>query len=376
MADFSLPQQNINGTQSHPFLFMNSMGTEIHSPSLVGQVPCNWWVDPAYNYLGLLEELERKLQGTRGSIDHKYMYLDPKSAADWETLAAFSHYISFIGGGYPFKWAAHAIQSKLRKLGYSKPTCLDIIALGPGDAQKENRLTEVILEQIPTLEDVNLYLLDISPPLLNLAARNAVKLFQGDSRIKIIPALGDMQDLPRYSGLFYTEEQKKRPCLIIFLGATLGNHTQENAIFRDSLHAFSPNTLFLIDYITTFADPNSPSEIMQNDPYLSDKKSTKWLKALQKFIIGPLRRYKEGVVQARFEPILDNQTVTLPGSYAIELKVTATMLDQSEQSFYLHRIKRYTGEAVVDAVESAGFRVVDGNRFSANREIYLFVKES
>ena len=54
----------------------------------------NWYMSPGFDSVTMMAELHQQLNGSGGTVEQTYVYLDPKSALDWITLANSPSYVA------------------------------------------------------------------------------------------------------------------------------------------------------------------------------------------------------------------------------------------------------------------------------------------
>lgn len=337
----------------------------------------NSCIAPGYSHMELLDVLQRKVRGHGGYLDHLYTYIDGKSSLDWAALTQQIDYFQFIDGqGFPFTWAAKNVYAKWKKMGYSNVDHVEVIALGSGDALRETRMVEALVEAHPSLQHLDFSLMDISPTLLDWGHERACRILKHEPRVHTVSVRGNFSDLSMYSELYFSRGQMNRPRLILMFGGTFCNLDNELSFIKNSLGSFPAGTLFLVDFCSGFAPAELPAEVLKKEPYLSKNISSKWYKGLERFIVGPFKRYRELLSsQLHFEPALDNRTTVIPGSYAVELNVEVEDADGIKHVFGTHRIKRYDGKQLADAIESMGWKTIAGQHFTPTWQTYLFCKQ-
>lgn len=328
---------------------------------------------PQHDLLELFSTWYRKIQSGGAYLDQTYAFLEPQSGMDWLNLTSHTQYFGAWSEGFPAAWVAQAIKNQFKAMDLDKTDVLEVIAMACGSARQECQVLEALLELMPNVQGVLFDLLDVNTLLLDHAMKYTLNLFRDEPRVTPISILGDMYQLNLYNKFF---SSGGTPQVVLLVGNTLGNLTDEIAFLQNTLKPMDKGTLLVVDYSLVFGDPEQrPTELMENEPYFSKTFPAKWLKAMERLYLGPFRRNKAGIREAVLRPALEMHRVHIPGSYYIELYADLLMDDGQKQNFGVQRIKRYESESFINAVEATGWAAVCGKRFSSNQEIYLFVKE-
>lgn len=323
----------------------------------------------------LIKMWQRKLQSKGDYLDQTYAYLDSQSGLDWLNFSNHGQYGTW-GGGLPCQWAARAIKSHLKANRKIPLNGLEVVALACGDGRKEAQITDALLEVFPQHHRLLFELQDINSQLLDHAFKHATTLFQDEPRVKVLSVLSDMYKLNTYTDFFCKSEEDTVPYLLLLLGNTIGNLTDEILFLKDSLSAFPRGTMLLLDFTLAFGSADNHVELMEKEPYFSKTSPPKWSKALERFYLGPFRRHKQGVKEVLARSALDTSRARVPGSYSIELYADLIMEDGSQQSFDVHRIKRYQSEMLIDTIEeNTDWKAICGKRVTNYRELFLFAKQ-
>lgn len=195
------------------------------NPPLVSQeeylLAPNCWMLLDYDAIQDMELLEAKLCSDGGSIEQTSLFLDPISARNWLTVAAQADYRMNLQAGLEFSDVATLVAHFYRE--YYKTEALDIIALGPGDGEKEIELTQNLLENF---QQVRLLFLDVSHPLLRLAMKRAITAMGTEPSLDLFGILGNFHYLQRYTR-FFSPPSFKRRRLITMLGHTFTSLNNE-----------------------------------------------------------------------------------------------------------------------------------------------------
>ena len=112
---------------------------------------------PDFDPLAMVRELESLLQGPGGHIEQSYKYLDSLDAHHWCELTQQGRY-STLADSKPLEDVVPSVLSQIGRVG------IDVIGLGVGTGENEALLVRLLLDS--DCDDLRLFLLDISQPLL------------------------------------------------------------------------------------------------------------------------------------------------------------------------------------------------------------------
>lgn len=310
----------------------------------------NCWIAPGFSALRMLGDLIAKANAAGGSIEQSLLYLDHASAAAWCALTGNSAYVTATTSLLPEK----VIRSVLRRAD-SAP--LDVIALGCGSARREVALCRSLIEESGGV-DLRLYLLDISQPLLSEAYAYAAESLEMHPHVSVTAVQGNFHDLPRYGALLYRAEHSHRRRLITMLGYTFGNLDNELRWVADTLAPFARGDLFLIDVQRGYAPASDANAIRRNDPGLQPGAQSLRQREIEQFILGPLRRYRQGgAASAELRNELGSACV-VPGSYQIE-QCAYLSGDGATRRFVLIKARRYSIPELAQAMADLGWHMVE-----------------
>lgn len=304
----------------------------------------NSWVPEGYDPVQMTLNLIRLVNGSGGSIEQTYLYLDGQSAADWLAICSTDSFSESYRKTRPLE----AVSTEIARLVRGMP--LDINALGPGDGKSEVALVGHVLDQLPA-SDVRLHLLDISHPLLVASWNLMLATFQS-RHVDVLALHGDFHKLPLYEPLQAGPNARTRRRLYTFLGYTLSNLDNEIRFFESLASCCVPGDLCLIDLQTAFASPDDPDEVRAKDPSLKGKPP----RAYVEWMTGPLRRYGRGVRDVTLEHDLCTECV-VPGSYEINLIAHVDQVSGPRKKFIVGRIKRYDPTRLGASLRARGWAV-------------------
>lgn len=314
-----------------------------------GSTP-NCWIAPGYESLKMFAELIEAVNGPGGKVEQTFVYLDHRSAENWNELCNQSEYVTKYRERMPLDAMAQRI---LEETGHVR---LDVMALGSGDGKQETRFVEYLLdgaERVQKTTDIRLYLLDVSQPLLNEGYQHAAtKVARRGVLVQAIQ--GNFHHWARYTQLHHVPERSHRRRVVTMLGSTLGNLDNEVSFFEQTLIGLATDDLLLLDVLVAKGDPHRREEVERNDLALQRGPSplhAKWL-------TGPLRRYCEDLKSVELKHTLNVLTV-VPGSYAINVAAEIETRDGQIRRFpSLHRYKRYDPARLAETMRYLGWELL------------------
>lgn len=306
------------------------------------ELSMNHRIEPGYDPLKLGRELTDLVNGCGGAIDQKYLYIDSIGAADWCALVS----------AYSTMPLAEVAMELIAQLDHHP---ISVIALGVGTGRHELELVNLLLDS--DQQDIRLFLLDISQPLLS-AARQSASLLLGNSGIPITAVEGDFYRLPNFMHFFDAADAVPRTRLACLFGATFGNLENEVRFVRNSLVGFSDGDLLLLEVSLAYASAGDRSQIVAKDPALLGQRPAEWQHRFENWLTGPIRRYAAGVSSIAIRPTLDLSSCSVPGSYAIDWRAAVKMGNQSTKEFSISFFKRYDAEKLADCLQHEGWERV------------------
>lgn len=327
----------------------------------------NWYMSPGFDSVSMMAELNQQINGSGGSIEQTYVYLDPQSALDWIALSNSPGYIAAVREGLPYRDVAKRLREVLGTSGF------DLIALGPGDGKSEVRLVQQIHS---TCERPNLrfYLLDASQPLLSRAFKHAVDTFSDEPGIFVCGIQGDFHHLPRYAQLHYTPARSQRRRVYMILGNTIGNIDNEPQFFQCALSGAAPGDIILFDVDYAFTNSTDPDEIRRTDPAFQKPVSA----GVQRWLEGPIRRYCHDAQGVKFTLRLDTNR-PLAGSYGGQFIATVALPGKRTKEFCMAQSRRYEPNALIRCLRSLGWDNVGVFSFTGSestpRGLLMFRKQ-
>ncbi|MCE7975426.1 MAG: hypothetical protein DYG92_14060 [Leptolyngbya sp. PLA1] len=130
---------------------------------------------------------------------------------------------------------------------------LPVIVLGCGDARREATICRSLQESLPQRR-LRVLLVDVSKTLIGHASRVVKETTHENTRVDF--ALLDFED-PRILRTILREWCARSPCLVLFLGNTLGN-INELRFLDNVADALRPHDLLLIETVKDSAEPTAP----------------------------------------------------------------------------------------------------------------------
>lgn len=320
-----------------------------------GVVPTSW-LAPHYDPSQMITTMVEQLNGTGGSLEQTSAYLDYQSAKDCLDIFSSQSYLDAFSNTTALEQVAQRISADSGAGG------LDVIALGSGDAKREVKLVEHLLQHGRThgVSDIRLFLLDVSHSLLTVGHRNAREALSGSVK-SIIALHGNFHDLPKYP-LFSERDVRTRTRVFTMLGCTLANLDNEVRFFRDTMNSAAQGDFFVTDFTNAYAAADNPDEIRAKDPaYLAGIRDV-----YKTWLSGPLRRYQKGLVDVEFSIDIDTDC-TIRGSYELTYVAHATLEDaQSRRRFAVFRVKRYDVEKLEECLIRSGWQPMERLPYGAN----------
>jgi transcriptional regulator with XRE-family HTH domain len=302
----------------------------------------NSWVAHGYDPVQMTLELIRLVNGSGGSMEQTFLYLDGQSAADWLSICSMESFADSFRKTRPLPEAAQQV------MRFAKDLPLDVNALGPGDGKSEATLVSHLLDLNPE-PGMRLHLLDVSHPLLVASWNLAVKTFQ-QRDVHVLALHGDFHKLSVYEPLQAGPEATTRRRVYTLLGYTLSNLENELRWFESLASCAAPGDLCIIDLQTAYASTENADEIREKDPGIHGALTPGYLD----WISGPIRRYGRGVrdVQVRRELVTE---CPVPGSYEINLVAKVAMDSGPDKRFTLARFKRYDTKRLGECLRARGW---------------------
>jgi transcriptional regulator with XRE-family HTH domain len=327
----------------------------------------NWYISPGFDSVSMIDDLAQVMNGSGGSIEQTYVYLDHKSALDWIQLCNTPSYVAICRDGFPYRESAKTIREVLGPVG------VDVIALGPGDGKTEVRLVQRLIAEYEE-PNVRFYLLDISQPLLSRAFKHAVDTFIDEPGVFVCGIQGNFHHLPRYAQLHYTPARSHRRRIYTMLGSTVANLDHEPMFFQTAFTGAAPGDLLLFDVDYGFTTLPDAAEIQRCDPAL--RKPIPDLH--QRWLGGPIHRYCQDAQSVTFSYRIDTNR-PLVGSYGLQFIATVGLPGKRTKEFCMAQSRRYQPGSMVECLRKLGWESLGVFPFSGSetrpRGLFLFRKQ-
>ena len=307
------------------------------------RVAPNWYMSPGFDSVAMMADLNQQINGSGGTIEQTYVYLDPKSALDWIALTNTPSYVAAIRESLPYTPVAKKLREVIGNAG------IDLIALGPGDGKSEVRLAQCVHSECER-PNLRFYLLDASQPLLSRAFKHAVDTFSDEPGIFVCGIQGNFHHLPRYTQLHYTPARSHRRRVYLMLGNTIGNIDHEPQFFQSAFSGAAPGDILLFDADYAFATSGDPDEIRHKDPALQKPVP----EGHQRWLGGPIKRYCQDAQSIEFDFRLDTNR-PLAGSYGLQFIATVNLPGKRTKEFCMLQVRRYEPQALVRCLRGFGW---------------------
>ena len=328
----------------------------------------NSYVMPGFSTANISDALEAQLQGEGSTIEQTGLYIDPTSSSRWYAVANQANY-SAVHSGLQYE----DIAEQMEYFHLKDIDSLDIFALGAGDGKNETMLAQHLQHKVP---EMNLFLVDVSSSLLEIAYKHATTVFGPTHKDQILTVHGDMNQLGKkdYVALYAPNRPKTRR-LFTMLGCTFGNLSNEIRWLRENLAGLTKNDLFLVDMALAYAPADRPDLIKKQDPRLNGKNGPGWDTAVESFFSNTLYRYCRGIKNINFIQELDSGSCVVKGSYAVSIRAHVEFHDEPDKIFTMMQYKRYDVQQLVQTLEEEGWKGSTGWEYGQNRMMYLFYKD-
>lgn len=328
----------------------------------------NVYMMPGFDPSQVSRTLEAQFQTDQATIEQTGLYINPSSGSRWQIVANQTDYVETQAASAPY----HEIASHIAHEYLTDVEELDIFGLGSGDGKSETRLTQQLYKYIKAL---NLFLLDVSQPLMKVAVEHAKSVLSPPLQERVKGVLGNMHHLAQgpYADLYPPEPKTRR--LVTMLGYTLGNLEHEAGFIKNSLVGFNKGDLLLIDVVRAFAPADQPKEVKKRDPRLANTNPQGWNAAYEEFLSDTIFHYCRGSTKVDFIQELDYSSCSIAGSYSVVMKAKVHYYDGKIKTFNLMQYKRYDANLLVDSMERLNWRASCGWFYGNNCMLYLFEKD-
>ncbi len=309
-----------------------------------------WWVDPALDAVKMHNDVGALLRGHSAHIEQSYIYVDTAGASNWLSYVKQGDYAATVDG-MPLREVAKFLAERL-----AGGDGLDLIGLGAGTAQHEVRLLTHLLSLAYT--DIRLFLLDISHALLSIGYRYACEALSHCREVSVWALVGDFHRLPNYLHVIRSPHKRRR--LFTMFGYTFGNLHNEMKFIQNNLAAADYDDLLLLDVTLVRAPADQPKKVLAVEPALSGNRPADFNQRLEEFITEPVRRHLYDVGALKVKRELNLTSCTVPGSYAIDMKV---VLPDGKQ-FSVAYVKRYALEQLAARLAAEGWELLKEWRYA------------
>lgn len=316
-------------------------------------------IAPGFDSTAMVEELLMLLKRSSCVIDDVYKYIDPLGAYEWRNVLRQPGMANLIAD-VPLTELGQII------LGTVASECCDVIAIGCGTAEREINFVRKLLGRGRT--DFRLLLIDISLSLLGIAVQEADH-FSRNHAVPVLALLGDFHRMPDYAHLLTPDHPRRR--ILTMFGYTFANLDNEVQFLRRSLSWTNGGDYLILDLPAAATDSSDPSEIRRRDPGLAHKRGKEWKSAAFHFLMGPIRRYTDGVLDWEVTTELDQSSCLIPGSYAVVHRADVTLSSGERKKFVVGYSKRYHLEKLGRHMETEGWRLLEGLRYGPDDKFLL-----
>jgi len=307
----------------------------------------NAYLVPDHDSFQLYRDLHDRFNGPGGHVEQTCLYLDGKSALDWVQLSASGPYAAAFRDSMPMAPLAAEIHAQIGQAG------LDVHGLGAGDGHSETRLSQYLCDARGTDPDMRLCLLDISPPLVQVAFRHASEALERRN-VAVFAMVGNFLELRKIPVMSFRPSGYQRRRIYTMFGCTAQNLEDELGYLRQLAACAAPGDLVALDLRLARAPAGDAAAIRAVEPVLTDGPP----EAMHTWLAGPIRRHCENHQSIRFRAELVPRGM-VPGSYEIDLVADVTMRSGELRSFVMLRGKSYEPDQLAATVAHLGWSRVD-----------------
>lgn len=307
----------------------------------------NCYVTPMLEPVQLIADLGRCLNGSGGLIDPASVYLDHQSAAGYLAICRQNGTVLEHRRRLPLAGIARRIVGATGQAG------LSVVALGAGDAQIEVRLLQHLIEEQPQ-PDLQLWLVDISQPLLSVGLKHAIETVGGRPGVRVAAVQGNFHQLPTFGALIDPSDaasaKSGRRCRVYsMLGGTLESLDHELRFAEHTLDA-KPGDWLVLDVQPAYGTPTDPEQIRRKDPLIK----VPLPRAYSEWLSGPIHRHCKDVRNIEFSLSLDTHT-SIAGSYGVDVIATVQAGGWPARQFVMFRWKRYDVAQLAQSLARIGW---------------------
>jgi transcriptional regulator with XRE-family HTH domain len=347
VSELKLTWENVPGKLGAASLAAMALVSETEQPP-TDPVGLNCYIAPTLEPVQMVAEFGRVLRGSGGLIDPASVYLDHHSAA-----------------GYMAIWQQHGATLDHRRqlplagvakliMGATSRPGLSVVALGSGDAQSEVRLVQHFLAEQPP-PDLQLWLVDISQPLLSIGLKHALDTLGSHPGVKVFAVQGNFHHVPTFATLGDVPDaasgKPARSCRVYsMLGGTMESVDNELRFAEHTIDA-KPGDWLVLDVQPVYGSSSDPGMIRRKDPLMRAPLP----RAYAEWLSGPIYRHCKDVRSIGFSLSLDTHT-GIHGSYAVEAIATVQAGDRADtRQFVMFRWKRYDVEQLTQGLAKSGW---------------------
>ena len=330
----------------------------INAPSLpnhAAEFAPQCWLSPNYDVLSMSRDMVEVLNSSGGVFEQTHLYLDGAAADDYLKMSASHRYKQSFRDRLPLRRIAELVAQSSTGHG------LDVHALGVGDGQTETNLIHLLVDNMD-MSDLRLYMLDISPVMVNESYRHAADRLDGLG-VVVFALAGDFYDLRSIPVMSYRSAASSvRQRLYTMIGGTASNLADEAGWFRELAACAAPGDLLLLDVRVARAAAGDVAAIYSAEPSLQTGPPS----SHEAWLSGPILRHCRGAqdVTFRIELVAHNK---VPGSYELDWIAVVRMADGTKREFLMLRGKSYDPKQLAEFLRPLGWGL---------KEVALYCPES
>jgi hypothetical protein len=219
------------------------------------------------------------------------------------------------------------------------------------------------------VSSVELFLLDISQPLLTCAYRHAADCLSGVGNARVWAVQDNFHHLPLFSQILDSASRRQRR-LFCLLGGTLANLDQEPRFLQQSLLNCLADDLLLLDVPTIIASTDQPEDIKRRDKLYAGGVPPQYAAWLS----GPIWRHCKDVASVDFHWKLDTYC-PVPGSYALHAIATVKSPQRADRQFSMFRFTRYDQAKLAECLRCIGWEELAALPYAGEHALRLYRKK-
>lgn len=303
----------------------------------------NAYLVPDHDGMRLYRDLHERFNGPGGHVEQTCLYLDGKSAIDWVQLSSSGPYAAAFRDSMPMAGLAGEVHAQIGAAG------LDVHGLGAGDGHSETRLVQYLCDARGEQPDLRLCLLDISPPLVQVAYRHASEALERRG-VATFALVGNFLELRKIPVMAFRPSGSARRRLYTMFGCTAQNLEDEIGYLRQLHACAAPGDLVALDLRLARAPAGDAAAIRAMEPVLTEGPP----ESMHAWLGGPIKRHCEGFQSIRFRAELVPRGA-VAGSYEIDLMADVLLRTGEQRTFCMLRGKSYEPEALTAAMSLIGW---------------------